>query len=140
MENTTARQVIFLVLIFSAVIAGSFSLIALSVPNADVGSNFSSSYNTTLNKFGSIQEQSDQLSSVMQSNSNYGTIETITTAGWGIMTLIWGSLDAFRTVMLEIPTMMGIVAVPGWFIGLLLSFIFITVVFAFLAAIFHWFI
>ena len=139
MENTTARQIIFLVLIFSAIITGGFSLIALSVPTTDISSDFQVKYNTTLNKFSDIQDKTDTISDTMRDNSDYGTIEKITTAGWGIMTLIWDSLDTFSIVLSEIPISLGL-AIPGWFIALLLAFIFITVVFAFLAAIFHWFI
>ena len=138
MENTTARQIIFLVLIFSAVITGGFSLIALSIPTEEISDSFDN-YNDTLNKFTDIQTKTDLLSETMRGNSDYGTIESITTAGWGIMTLIWGGLDTFSTVITELPSALGL-AIPGWFIVLLLSFVFITVVFAFLAAIFHWFI
>ena len=75
----------------------------------------------------------------MRGNSDYGTIEKITTAGWGIMNLIWVGTTSFGTVMSEIPVSLGL-PIPGWFIVLLMAFILVTVVFAFLAAIFHWFI
>ena len=138
MANTTARQIIFVILIFSAIITGGFSLIAISAPTTNINDDFNLKYNSTLNKFNEIQTKTDTITSAMRSNSNYGTIEKITTAGWGILTLIWSGLDTFSTVIYEIPYALGL-AIPGWFFALILAFLFITVVFAFLAAIFHWF-
>lgn len=134
-ENTTARQVIFTVLIFSAIVSGGFSIIAMSIPTTDINSDFNTKYNTTINKFQDIQTHEQNM---IDAARDKGLIGNLVNGGWGVLTLTWDSLDTFSTLAQEIPIALGL-PIPFWFFALISGFLFITVVFAFLAAIFHWF-
>lgn len=138
MAETTARQFIFSALIFGAIITGCFILIANSLPDSAQKSELEK-YNTTLNKFADLQEQSEKVNDKIESgeprSGALGMINGLIESSWGSLRLIFGSVSTFSSILSSLSNQLG---VPVWFTGLLISIITTTVAFALMAAWFKW--
>lgn len=140
--DTTAREFIFAALIFSAILTGSLTLIGLSLPTS---STEYSQYNTTFNKFESIKTNADSTAEVVEDfeakSGPLGILEGLIQAGWGAIKQVWTSFGTLSTISTQLSNgAITTFSLPTWFTGLIITMIAVTIAFAFLAAIFKWYI
>jgi len=139
--ETTAREFLFASLIFGAVIAGAFTLIAIALPQTDTG-NFSA-YNDTYNKFTNLRTDAEASTAVVKDaapvNGPLGILNGLIEASWGSLTLVWNSFTTLTSVIDDTSTGgLRVFNLPIWFTGLIITMILVTITFAIMAAWFQW--
>ena len=135
MAETTGRQFIYSALIFTAVISATFFMISASLPEGDSDFN---EYNTTFNKFETIAAQSEEIQEPLKDTNKItgiAILDKLISASWGSLKLVWNSFETMVTLITQMGSTFGL---PGWFTGLIISFIGITIAFAMMAAWFKW--
>jgi len=139
-NETTARQFLFSILIFGALIAGAFSLIASFLPTETHG-NFTE-FNQTYNKFDEIKTESSatakQIEEGEPAKGIAGILNGLIDASWGSLKLIFNSFGTLSTIISDISAGTLGFNIPVWFSGLLITIVFITIAFALMAAWFKW--
>lgn len=135
-EQTTARQIIFTGLVFAAIITGTFTMIANSVPEH---SDKLATYNSTLNKFNTLKDNADEVTDKMKDGDAkvgpLGILNGLLEVSTGAIGQLWNSFTTLTQVILSLPNQFGI---PQWFTGLIVSIIGVTLAFAIMSAIFKW--
>jgi len=144
MAETTARQLIFSALIFTAIITGCFVIIGGFVPDGDINSTSDyGTYNRSYAKFAAIREDSEEIQSKMQTvqpeegTINLGILDGLVRSSWGAISLTWRSVTTMTSIISNLSSDFGL---PIWFTGLLITIIIVTIAFAIIAAIFKWYI
>lgn len=132
---TTARQFIIASLIFTAVLTGGFTLIAMSIPE---GAGNYSDYNRSFNKFAVIRDNANTMTSSIENAEPAEGVEGILTGlyevSFGAIKQIWTSMTTMKTILSDLSTGGTPFALPTWFTGLLASIIAVTVAFAIIAS------
>ena len=132
--ETTGRQILIAILLFSAIIAGTFSMIGTYVPADD--SNFTD-FNRSINKFRTIKGTSDTIASNMETAepTNEG-VEGIVSGLWdisfGAVQTMWNAITTIGTVISDTGTLLDL---PDWFTGLIITVISVTLAFAIIASV-----
>ena len=138
--ETTGRQILIGILIFGAIIAGSFSLISLAIPSTD---DSFTTYNDTYNQFADMNTKSKAVAAQIETSTAKGGgitdfIDVLVSSSWGSLTLMWDSVTAFGSVVSNSETGLGVISPPYWFIGSIITIISVILAFAIMAAIFKW--
>jgi hypothetical protein len=132
---TTARQFIISALIFSAIIAGGFTLISLSIP---AGAGNYTDYNRSFNKFATIRDNansvSDSIEDATPSEGEEGILTGLYETSFGAIKQIWTSMTTMKTILSDLSTGGTPLPLPAWFTALLASIITVTVAFAIIAS------
>ena len=132
---TTARQFVIAALIFGAILAGTFSMIAVTVP--DNSGNFTD-FNRSMNKFDDIKAQSEKIANKTKEASPQEGVEGIVSGLWsssfGAIRQIWDSFTIMDDVIMDVGEGSGAFKMPTWFVGLLSTIIFLTIGFALIAS------
>ena len=136
---TTVRQLLISALIFTAIIAGSFAMIAQNLP-ADVG-NFTD-YNRSYNKFEEIRSNADDIGGRIEDpeakEGVEGLLSGMITVGYETMVQVWTSVSTMKAIMGDLSKGGTPLALPTWFTGLLIGIILIVVAFAIVSTWMKW--
>ena len=132
---TTARQFVVAALVFSALLAGVFSMIAVSIPSNSC--NFTD-FNRSMNKFSEIKDETSKIANKTKESTPAEGVEGIVSGLWsssfGAVRQIWNSYGTMEAVITDVGEGSGAFKMPGWFTGLLITIIFITIGFALIAS------
>ena len=134
--QTTIRQFIIGMLIFSALIAGCFSLIGMSLSS---DSDTFLLANTTLSKFDDMSDNANSMQDTMQgqvdkSDDILGGLIELTISG---LSSVWDSLTTLTGIMGSMGAAIGF-PIPTWFSGLILAIVGVIIAFSLAAAYFKW--
>jgi len=137
--QVTVRDVIFGIIIFTAIISGSFYLIGAVAPSTEDSFSGDGGYNATINKFSSIQVNMNTTAGTFrnsnQKQSSLGILDDLLKTSWGAISTVWTSIDTMNIILQDIGDSFGI---PLWFIQTITMFIVLTIIFALMAAWFRW--
>ena len=137
--QVTVRDVIFGIIIFTAIISGSFYLISAVITNTEDSFTGDGGYNATINKFSTIQTNMNNTAGTFrytnQKQSSLGILDDLLKTSWGAISTVWTSIDTMNVILNDIGDSFGI---PLWFIQLIIMFIILTIIFALMAAWFRW--
>jgi len=124
-------KMIISLLLFGAIITGTFTLLANFKSDAD-NSEYAQ-YNRTLNKLDTIKSNSDSLrDSVRNSNPDEGVLgflNGLIKTGWSALTQIWTSFTTLQTLLTDLPYLSAF-PIPSWFTGALIGIVSIIIAFA----------
>ena len=139
MAETTARQLLISALILSSLIAGAFAMIGLAMPEDEDRFSGDGGFNSTLNKFSTIQKQANATVNPVRAGEPksgiLGIINGLIESSWGTLKLLWRSADTVTTMLVDVGASIGL---PAWFTGLLTTILIVTLAFALMAAWFKW--
>ena len=140
MVQTTVWQVAIGALIMTALITGTFTMIAMSVPE-DSG-NFTD-YNRSYNKFNQIKSDMEEIANATEgaqpAEGQEGILTGLYQSSFGALTSIWDSLVTLKAIIGDMSSGGFPISLPGWFTGLLISIITITVALAMIASWRKWY-
>ena len=140
MAETTVRQVLIGILLFGAIIAGTFSMIAMSIP--DNAGEFTD-YNNSMNKFNIMKSNAEAISGDMEDAEPVSGPEGILTGLWdisfGAVNQVWNSVTVMTSIISDLSAgSLDPITIPEWFTGLLIAIILTTITFAIIASIRKW--
>lgn len=134
--ETTTRQFIIGMLIFTGLITGCFTIISLALPKSSDTFTYT---NTTLSRFADVENNANTMSNSIENSQASGgkvtILETLISFGISALSSIWSSVTTFGQI---IPSMITILGLPNWFSGMLIAIIGIIVAFSLMAAWFKW--
>ncbi len=132
---TTVRQFLIASLIFTAVIAGSFAMISMTLPS-DVGEF--SDYNRSFNKFIEIRANAERMSSTIEDAKPAEGIEGILTGlyevSFGAVKQVWTSITTMKVLIGDFSSGGLPFRVPTWLTSLFIGIITTVVIFAIIAS------
>lgn len=136
--QTTVRELLIAIIIFTGVIGGIFTIIAYSSPTQSYGAD--AQYNTTFNKFNTIKSESEKMTNTMRysdnkQNSLLGVLDDLLKLAVGVIQQIWTSIDVLTAILQDVSDSFG---VPLWITQSLGAIVLIGVIFALMAAWFRW--
>jgi hypothetical protein len=136
--QTTVRELLIAVIMFTALISGIFTLIAYSTPTQTFAGD--EQYNTTFNKFNSVRDNANAMSNTIRNpenkqNSILGVLDDLLKLAVGVTSQIWTSIDILTTILQDLSDTFGI---PLWATQSLTAILLIGVIFALMAAWFRW--
>lgn len=136
--QTTVRELLIAIIIFTAVISGIFTIIALSAPTQSFGND--AQFNTTFNKFAEVKSNADSISDTVRTEKGkpaglFGILNDLLELAWGAIKQIWTSIDILTTILQDVSDTFG---VPLWVTQALSAIVLIGIIFALMAAWFRW--
>ena len=140
MAEQTVKQYVLAALLFGVMIAGSFGLISLALPEENEGTF--SSYNSTYNKFEAMRADTLAIAKPVEDaepKTGIGAIlDGLIDASWGSLKLVWSSLGTLVSMVNHAASGGLGITIPNWFTGFIVASISITIAFGMMAAWFKW--
>ena len=137
MVETTARQVIIAVLIFTAILSGMLYILGEVIP-ADQATNFND-YNSSFNQLNAMVSEGETWREGTEKPSivevGIDVLNSLLSAGFGILNNVWSTVKIVTTVFTEAALHLQL---PSWVPALFISIITITIAFAILAYWHRW--
>lgn len=141
MATHTISDFVIAALLFSAIIIGSFSLIAPYVPSGGNQAARFSEYNTSLyGQFDDLNRDVDSMKNITRKGPQtglFGIIDGTVGAIAGALQSAWSALATFSTAISEVAYIMHL---PAWLLNFIIASITAIIAFVVLAIWFKWYI
>lgn len=138
--ETTTRQFIIGMIVFSALVTGCFTLISLSIP-PNIDSDKFSQANETLNKFSEINSNANDITDTIKttpsSSGPLGIINDLVEITITGLKSVWTSFSTFKIIVSSFAAGVGL-PIPAWFSLMLIAIVGIIIAFSLAAAYFKW--